>query len=435
MIIGVRSNGLILGADVLMPVDLFVYLILIFAKNKSRQSKYYLMVVSAKILAILFLLISVSGVFFADEPVLVKFQLVHLTRAILIFYCIASRLHDYKHMRYFIIGLLWGLGFQCFIGFYQWQFGPITIPFLETGYGFRVTGTMEVTNAYGAYLVSMIPILARVMLFTDLKPKIIYYVFAAWGLGALYATYTRGAWLAFMGSMVFFFGKEFLGKKVNMKKKLLVIGLSVVVFSTVVVKYGDIIVKRMENSKQSLTADAKQSRMSLAKDAMRVISEHKLFGVGLEHYRFYSDPEIPGLRIVHNAFLLIAAEQGILNFIIFVTLHLIVGIGALKIFKFRDPFLYHVGMGTFTAFIGLLVYHMVAPDYRMIGVLLQHWRLPGMILALLVCNDLTEKRKTKKRRQMAMAGVSGNDVKKPASELSPVDIQRRYMKRFPHNEL
>ncbi len=431
VIIGHFSDGIILGADVFMPVDLFLYTIFILVKNKSRQSKYYMLVVSAKILAVVFLVLSFSGLSFADEPVRVKFQLVHLTRAILVFYCLASRLHDYKHLRYLIIGLALGAGFQSFVGFYQWQFGPISIPFMETGYGWRVTGTMGVTNAYGAYLVTMLPILVRICLFTDLKPKIMYYVMAAWGLGALYATYTRGAWLAFLGAMVLFHGKEFLGKKLSRKKKFLLIGMTVFACATIFVKYGDKIAKRMDNTAESIKGQEKHSRMNLAKDALRIISEHKMFGVGLEHYRYYSDPEIQGLRIVHNAYLLVAAEQGILLFVIFLVFHIIVGIGALKIFKFRDPFLYHIGMGTFTAFIGLQVYHMVAPDYRMIGVLLQHWRLPGMILGLLVCNDLFEKRLAAIRRLKGQPAPNGPAKEPTKKDLSMLDIQSRHLKRFP----
>ena len=41
----------------------------------------------------------------------------------------------------------------------------------------------------------------------------------------------------------------------------------------------------------------------------------------------------------------------------------------------------------------LLAYHMVAPDYRLVSVLMQHWRLLAMIPALLIMDDLMNKRK------------------------------------------
>jgi O-antigen ligase len=158
------------------------------------------------------------------------------------------------------------------------------------------------------------------------------------------------------------------------------------------VKYGAHISKRMAGATESLAGEKRQSRANLARDALRIINDNKLKGVGLEQYRYHADPSIPGLRIVHNAYLLIGAEQGIPSLFIFFAIQGIVFYAGIKVLKSRDRFLFNVGTATLTSFIAVSIYHLIAPDYRMVGVLLQHWRISGMLLGLLICNDLHEKK-------------------------------------------
>jgi hypothetical protein len=396
VVLGKLTTGADLGADVIMLSDIFVYLLLIFQRNRSRHSRYYKTVLIAKIFAIIFLLLTFTGIRNADEPVRVKFMIVHLARAVLIFYCLASRLHDIRHVRPFVIGLLLGLGFQGFVGFYQWQIGHISIPFLKTEYGLgRVTGTMGVPNAFGVYLVSLLPLAIRTVIYTDLKPKILWITISIWAMGSLIATYTRGAWLAFLVSMGIFFTKDFFETKVKPLKKLVIVFLIIFSATGIYFKYGKYIAKRMTGATESLAGEKKQSRYNLALDALRIIGENKLTGVGLEQYRFYADPTIPGLRIVHNAYLLIGAEQGIPSLLLFLIIQGIAFFTGLKLLKSRDVFLYNVGVATLTSFIAVAIYHMIAPDYRMVGILLQHWRISGMLLGLVVCQDLMERHKSR----------------------------------------
>jgi O-antigen ligase len=393
LIIGTLSTGSPFGVDVFMPSDFFMFLLLIFQRDNSRRSRYYPLILCSKIAVAVFFALTFHGISPAEEPLRVEFQIVHLSRALLIFYCLASRLHDIRNVRAFVYGLLFGLCFQAFIGFYQWQFGAITIPYLKTGtYMGRVTGTLAVSNAFGVYLISLLPLAIRIFLFTDLKPKILWIVIVCMGVGALFATFTRGAWISFVASMAIFISRDILIRKISMRKKITVMILVIVSGTFIGFKYGSYITGKMEGSEKSLMGGQKQSRLNLAKDALRIINDNKLFGVGLDQYRYYADPEIPGLRIVHNAYLLICAEQGIPSFLLFMIIQSMGFYAGIKLLKSRDNMIFNVAAATLTSFVAISIYHMVAPDYRMIGVLLQHWRISGMLLGLLICNDVYEKK-------------------------------------------
>ena len=411
IIVGNLRNGQILGSDIFMPVDIPIYLLLILTADKSKQTKYWFFAFFIKLLMIVFYLLSITGEFISYDYAEFRFQFVHLSRAILIFYTLSSRLQDKRFLKSFIYGLLMGLGFQSFIGFWQWQIGSINLPYLKTSSGYRVTGTMGVPNAFGAYLITLIPLVIRMAFFTDLKPKILWIIIAIWSMGSLYATYTRGAWIAFIGAMVVFTLNDFNTKKIKRHQKVIFTFVGIIFIVFMGIKYGDNIIVRMKGSSQAMSGTVKHSRMSLAKDAMRIISENKTFGVGLNNYRHHADQETLGLRMVHNAYLLIGAEQGLVGFLIFIIVHVLLLIYGFKLLKSKDKFIYNVGSATMTGYLALLVYHMVAPDYRMVGVLMQHYRLVGMIMALILMDDLVQRKQLmifKKKRSIKIKNLRNN---------------------------
>lgn len=393
VILGTLTTGVLLGVDAFMPVDIFIYILLIFQRDNGRRSRYYQLLLFSKITIFIFLILTFHGESVGIEPLRVRFQIVHLMRSLLIFYCMATRLHDIRNLRPFVTGLLLGLFFQAFIGFYQWQIGNISIPFFQTATTRgQVTGTLTVSNAYGVYLISLLPLAIRIFLFTDLKPKILWFVITGLSVGALFASYSRGAWISFVFSMAIFISRDIFIRKISIRKKTTIIFLIIIFCVFFGIKYGSYIASKMEGVEKSLAGTQKESRLNLARDALRIIKSAKMFGVGLDQYRYHADKEIPGLRIVHNAYLLICAEQGIPSILLFIIIQCVGFYAGVKLLKSRDNFLFNTATATFTSLIAVSIYHLIAPDYRMIGVLMQHWRIIGMLLGLLICNDLYEKK-------------------------------------------
>ncbi len=391
IVLGTLQTGVQRGADIFMPVDIPVYLLLILKNDRSKRSKYRNQVSTIKVLLFLFLVWSLSGEFVSVEPPEFRFGFVHLTRAIIIAYCVLTRLTQKPELLSFVKGMMYGLLFQAFIGVWQWQIGPLYIPFFEMYPTWRSTGTIAVANAYGVYLISLLPLAIRLALFTDIKPKLLWYAISVLAAGALFASYTRGAWLAFVLAMALFFVLDFKNQKLNSKQLSLFMFMSVVAMVFIGVKYGEEISSRMSDTSESLMGEKKHSRMGMARDAMKVIDKNKIFGVGLNNYNFHADEEMQGTRIVHNAYLLIMAQQGVPGFLLFAILHFLAFRSGYKIKHTRDNQLYHIGMATLCGFTAVLIYHNVAPDYRTILVLWQHWRLVAMVVAIVVVEDITRK--------------------------------------------
>ena len=306
-----------------------------------------------------------------------------------------------------------GLGFEALISVWQWQIGPVYMPFFTIINTWRATGTIGVANALGLYIAAISPIAIRMALFTSIQPKWMWYGISVLSMGALLATYTRGAWVAFGISMVVFFYIDFLKKKLTARQSywLLFVIIVSVVFTTI--KYGDVITGRMADSKEALVSDKKHSRAGLAKDAMRIIRENKVFGVGLNNYRYHADEEIQGTRIVHNVYMLIAAQQGIPGITIFLILHIVVFSAGFRILKSRDPVLYHIGVACLAGLLVIFIYYLIAPDYRLVILKLHHWRALAMVVAVLAADDrlqwrkrqIMERRRRLKKRQLINANL------------------------------
>lgn len=406
VVLGYLSGGIARGADVIMPVDLTMYALLLLKPSRPFPKKYRGLYNFAKFGAIAYWLWSVTGEFVALEPADFRFAYVHLSRAILVFFVVLTRVTSRDDVIQFTKGVLYALGFQAFIGVWQWQIGPVSLPFFEITNTWRSTGTIGVANAYGSYLAALAPLAIRVSLFLNIKPKWLWHIISALSLGALLASYTRGAWLGFAGAMVLFFYMDFIKKKLSQRQMAMLFLIIVAGTIFVSVKYGHVITHRMEDSTEAITSDHKHSRMGLAKDAIRIIRENPVMGTGLNNYRYHADKETLGTRIVHNTYLLVTAQQGLPGGILFVLLNFVIFGYGFRILKSKDPVIYHLGVAGMTGMLAFLVYYMVAPDYRLVILKLQHWRALAMVVAMLGVEERTKllrARLQRKRKQLKTA--------------------------------
>lgn len=398
VVVGTLHDGNPRGVDMLMPVDIPMLLLLFTQKDGTAGSSHRRYIATFKALFMFFWLWSLAGEFVAYEAAEFREQMFQLSRAMLIGYTVMTRVNTYADLKMFVLGLLTSLGFEAFVGAWQWQIGPLNIPFLAASKGYRVSGTLGVPNTYGVWLVTLIPLGMRMALYSKLKPRIIWIGVMLVSLMCLLATYTRGAWFSFLASTVVFTLSDVFRKKISAKQVSIFVVMAIVLAIVISVKYGEGIKDRMSDTEKSLTGKQKSSRLYLAQDALRIINDHLLTGVGLDNYRYYSDPEIEGTRIVHNVYLLIAAEQGVPASITFLLIMGTAFFGGWKILKARLSFFYHVGAATLAAVMNLFIYYMIGLDYNLYEVLFQHWRVIGMVPAILVCEEHA-------RRQLAVKAL------------------------------
>jgi hypothetical protein len=423
VIIGTLNNGEPRGVDMLMPVDIPMLLLLLTQRDGSHQSSHRRLVLTMKIMLVLFWMWSMCGEFAAFEPAEFREAMFQLSRGLLIGYVVMTRISTFADLYIFILGLLSSLAFESFVGAWQWQIGPLHIPFLASSGGFRVSGTLGVSNTFGAWLVTLVPLCMRMALYCKLKPRVFWNGVMVVSLLVLLATYTRGAWFSFLSTTAVFTIIDVLRKKITFKQVSIFIGLAVVLAVFITIKYSTGIQERMSDANESLAGDQKSSRLYLAKDALRVIDDHRMIGVGLDNYRYYSDKEIGGTRIVHNVFLLITAEQGIPAAIIFILFFVISITTGWKLLKSNNTFYYHTGAATLCGILNLFIYYQIGLDYRIFEVLFQHWRIICMIPAILICEEHSRRialaRLAQRRMQTAKTASTSVASKPEDSRKSP----------------
>ncbi len=130
-------------------------------------------------------------------------------------------------------------------------------------------------------------------------------------LVGLFFTFSRGAWLAlFVTLLVWFFG----ARSGKFKKMVMITGL---VFVTLGMVLWQPTVGRILGSSR-LEVKSVEERVTSVSDSGLVIAKHWLGGVGLGNYTYALQPLVPSqpanyYQPVHNVFLLIMAELGIVG--------------------------------------------------------------------------------------------------------------------------
>jgi len=127
-----------------------------------------------------------------------------------------------------------------------------------------------------------------------------------------------------------------------------------------------------------------RGRLPQYKTAVEVIKAHPLSGVGVKNYwkvfHLYN-PNIAGggRRVVHNAYLLKAAEMGIPGLLVFLWLLGSILLHGLRNIKIQNNFLVLINIGILTGMISLWAHWLVEPAW--LSVWSNFWILSGIIVA------------------------------------------------------
>ena len=315
---GTISQGLWIGplnAEVILIVDIPLLMMFIVGKNtlrKDPKSKKVLLAMQ------LYLLWTFVGLLFAFNKHDAFLDVITNVRAFLIMLAVYRYLNSKKDLEFFLLGIGCGLLFQGLVGVYQWRIGYANLRFLgEMNFGWQSSGTFVHPNVYGLYLLLLTPLVYRLAFFIETKWKNIFLIIFLVGVTALFAAQSRACWLGFTGAMCIFGFYDLIRRrllKTKMMKLWVIVGF-LGIFG--IIQYGYIITGRFADAEESMTAKRSSSRLSLAKDAVRIIGENLVWGVGPDNYSYFASENTAGLRVVHCTYLLIAAELGMPGIIFF----------------------------------------------------------------------------------------------------------------------
>jgi len=316
-------------------------------------------------------------------------------RAYLAFLCVVNFTKNKRDLYAVISALVLGLTFYGLLGFYQWRHGSMGLTFLgESFFRWRARGLFSHPAMFADYLILVIPIVLRLFVFYKPGKKQLTYVFGfvlIISCASLLGTYARGPWIGFAGS-VLLMGLFTLFQKRFYPKVVSATAMMVLVTAIAAVHYVPTIVSQFTSEYRTKSTDV---RMPLVLIGIRVVENNLLLGVGPGNYEFTSykyvtpmDAKKLGLpfeqlcQVVHNSYLLIAAESGVFSLLLFLFILVVIYKTGWKVVRIKHPLISNLGFGILTGFTALLIAFLAGPDYTQHQVMMIFWVLAGLLVAL-----------------------------------------------------
>jgi putative inorganic carbon (HCO3(-)) transporter len=305
-------GGFNLSATTFSLVALYMLWIASLLGNGKRFSWPPLRVILP---AVLYLGSVILSLVVAYDKQLALREIFLLVQMFLLFCYIVSTVRTHQEIKLIIMVLLIGFILQSLVMIATWvvghsmSIGPITIRIYE---GNRVGGAFGSPNSAGGFF-SLLLVIAVALLVTPVKPyqKWIAMLALLLGSGALVLTLSRGGWLVSLVSVGLFCGLAWRRGWISWKW-LMLMGLAGALLLGV--SYTKIM-GRLETDDRG----AAESRIPLMENALHIIEDNPILGVGANNYANMLEQYPVTLMegewryTVHNKYLLVWAETGIVG--------------------------------------------------------------------------------------------------------------------------
>lgn len=281
---------------------------------------------------LLFFLWSVIFNLFFPEPNII-YGLLRLAEGLLVYYLLRIYLRR-KHFKYIAYIFIFLLIFQVFLSVNQFLFSrnigillegvnigdPYGITAVEESSLFRASGSFTHPNYLASFLITMMP-------FILLIPGRAWYIliFILMLYISLFLTFSRAGWaIGLIQTTVYLFRKKLI---IPRKIKPSIIGIMVLIPIMIYFLFPHLSA-RLQSLNQALTSGGSfDTRYKLFQEGFNIISKFPLTGIGLNYSTIYymfnpvTDlylliPNIGNYRL-HNLFLEITAETGLVGLFIF----------------------------------------------------------------------------------------------------------------------
>lgn len=302
-------------------------------KNVSRQKS----IKSTKIIFI-FLLVVLITFWGALNKQLYFYGLLKLMEVIVLYFLIIKTKIDYLKLEIvFIISMF----IHSLLGIYQFFSQSIFankylgiaeqissqggVSVLEGSFGriLRTYGGFSHPNIFGGFLV--IAILFLISIYLSQKKKTILFCFTLIILfSALVLTFSRSAFLTLFLSLFIFLIYSIL-KRIEVRKTISILLILILVSSISFILFNDFIKTRIQG-KERLELKSSSERMILKDQALEILNKNWFLGGGINNYistvynKVDSSLNIWEYQPVHNVYLLIFVDLGILGLIFYIYL-------------------------------------------------------------------------------------------------------------------
>lgn len=345
---------------------------------------------------------ALSGVWGID-PVTSLDALLFYLRMLLIYFYVANRTDDRLALKLLLGSLLLLIVVESSVGFIQYatrtNFGSIpdlvgksigvarTIPLEPASYDgslFRVRGTLAYDTQLAHWYELLLPLALSLGLAVS-KPRDKIFLLGLFGAGTvgIVLTFTRGGWLGLALSvimMVLLFNRR---RILSLRPLVQLVGLAILLGALLLPLWG-LISGRLFAS----VPKTELVRARLNEAALKMVVSHPIFGVGLDNFASYSlnygfSAQFAGSGSkVHNLFLAIASETGIVGLLLFLWVISNLLRAALQVTEHPNPLVAATAIGILAGTAGVLAHGVVAWGVLTYVVYPLFWLLMGTAFAL-----------------------------------------------------
>lgn len=344
--------------DDLRLCTIFIVVVLIFLILKQLKP-----IQSPGITTLLVLIIALAT--FASFVATEKFEAYRgifiFVNNLLLFYCILNMIRAPEDVKYIFVAMAISLVFQGLLSLVKYKFMYFKVGVIDEVQSFmrwRAKGTFFHANAYGMFLIFNLPIIIRVLLLS-IRYKMRKYI-PLWGAAALLGftglilSQNRGSWVGFIIGLLFTLHHDFITGKSKMKSTLSRFAVpAFFVLLILTARFGGVVIERMFYSDASMQMDDRQSQWE---EAIEIIGQHPM-GVGFRNYQYV------GFGFVHNLYLLMAAEIGVLSLLVFFGILFMFLHEINKGIKSKNTLVHNISLGANHALWGFAAASIVGPDY------------------------------------------------------------------------
>jgi len=307
----------------------------------------------------------------ARDPTLTYFEAFLYAQMLLMFVFIANWAETREDVLFIVRYLLMGLAIEGTLMLFLAARGDgINIPGMHirvdvdsgASHLSRVAGSVGAPNSAGAYLTIVLTIAVAVLM-SEFKgaPKRLAALSLLLGLPALIVTYSRGSYSGFVLATGLVFLFSVFRRKIHWQWVAIIVLLLGVFVGTM----------RTSLSTRVFGGDANSaySRVPLARMAWSIIRDHPVLGIGANNYTAVLDDYTTGefrhewLYTVHNRYLLIWSETGLLGLSVYMWFLLAIVWRGWLCWKLRDPVLSPIALGLSAAIVAHLL-QMTVDSYR-----------------------------------------------------------------------
>jgi putative inorganic carbon (hco3(-)) transporter len=310
--------------------DIFVILLLIWWIVESFAAKrgYFRFSRSITLPALAYLEMCVLTLLWAPRTDLAMLEIVHMAKILLMYFVVTNQLREESDLKVVLWALVLtvlvegGLGLAQFISGRSLSLdllGEMQVRTGEFGRLERVGGTLGHPNRLALYLELSLPsCIAAMMLAKKSTSKWLAAAIFAIGFGAMIITGSRGGWIGVVFSLFVLFYLLVRNHHVSVWTVFKLGLLLCLIFAAAVLTFYDQIENRITGNDYGSAI----SRIPMFQMAWSIIKDHPIGGVGINNYavnmRQYNDTLIGRrfktiARPVHNMYLLITGETGLLG--------------------------------------------------------------------------------------------------------------------------